>query len=164
MINARAETVFSRSAFARPIREQRCLIPADGFIEWQTIRKAKHPVHLRLVDGELFAMAGIWQRWSSPERGEVYTCSILTTVANEVVQPVHDRMPVILHPDDYDAWLDPDLQAPERLASMLRPFPAEAMTSVSISPRINDVAHDDPACLTEVEAPPKASEQLGFHF
>ncbi len=164
MINARAETVFSRGAFAKPVREQRCLIPADGFIEWVRIGKAKHPFHLRMSDGAVFAIAGIWQTWRSSKGDVVSSCSIITTEANAVVRPLHDRMPVILRPDDYGPWLDPERRTPEQLGAFLEPFDAEAMVAVSISPRVNDVAHDDPECLEEVSSPALPFEQLGFRF
>ena len=169
MINARSETVFKQPAFARVVRAQRCLIPADGFIEWMTVSKRKHPFHIRLTNGglgdaDVFVMAGLWQRWVSAAGAAVETCAIMTTTANEVVAAVHDRMPVILHPDDYGCWLDPDVSDPARIAPLLKPYPSEGMRAVAIDRRVNDVAHDDPECLAEVTPPPPPAEQLGFGF
>jgi len=162
MINARSETVFSRSAFAKPVRNQRCLIPADGFIEWKTMQKAKYPFHLRLKSEEVFAMAGIWQQWKDAEGRKVQTCAILTTSANALVGPIHDRMPVILQPADHSAWLSATTDE-EALAALLVPYDASAMTAVPIDPWVNKVAHDDPRCLAEVPAPPEQLD-LGFGF
>ncbi len=164
MINARSETVFKRPAFAKAILSQRCLIPADGFIEWRRIGKARHPIHLRMADDQVFAMAGVWQRWARSGRPPVETCAILTTTANPLVAPIHDRMPVILRPDDYPQWLDPEVDDEARITRLLAPYPAEAMRALAIDPRVNDVAHDDPECLAEVEPPPPGPEQLGFGF
>ena len=150
MINARAETLFKRGAFSRPARQQRCLIPADGFVEWRKVGRKRHPFHLRMKDGAVFAMAGIWQRREDDQGNTLYTCSIITTEANTVVAPVHNRMPVILQAEDYDAWLDPDEQSADRVEGLLTPYEADAMTSVPINDWVNDVAHDEPKCLTEL--------------
>lgn len=164
MINARSETIFKRSAFARSIIERRCLIPGDGFIEWKRIGKTKHPFHIRMEDEGVFMMAGVWQRWTSPTGITTLTCAIITTTANTVVAPVHDRMPVILHEDDHARWLDPELRSNDALSALMAPFPSEPMTAVPINPRINDVAHDDPDCFAEVAPAPPPAEQLGFRF
>ena len=164
MINARSETVFKQPAFARPVLEQRCVVPADGFIEWKKLGKIRQPYHLRMADGSVFAMAGLWQRWRSPEGQVVQTCTILTTMANEVVAPLHDRMPVILPKAQVERWLNPDLKSADDLRSALVPFPAESMVAVPISRRVNDVGHDDPDCLQEVEPPAPPPSQLGFGF
>ena len=163
LINARAETVFKTAAFARAVRTQRCLIAADGFIEWKKIGQRRHPFHIRRTDGEVFAMAGVWQRWSHEGR-TTETCSVLTTSPNALVAPLHNRMPVILQTDVYDAWLDPTNQATETLQPLLVPLPAEMMIAEPINPRVNDVAHDDPACLERIEPPEPPAEQLGFRF
>ena len=164
MINARSETVLKQPAFARAVRTQRCLIPADGFIEWLKVGRTRHPFHLRMISGDVFAMAGLWQRWIGDDGAPADTCAILTTTANEVVAPVHDRMPVILHSDDHEQWLDSDGLDEDRIVGLLKPYPSDRMRAVPVSRRVNDVAHDDPECLAEVAPPALPAEQLGFSF
>ncbi|MEM7678222.1 MAG: SOS response-associated peptidase, partial [Myxococcota bacterium] len=154
MINARSETIFTRPAFAHPVRTQRCLIPADGFIEWKTMHRAKYPFHIRLKSAEIFAMAGVWQRWQDSNGQTIQTCAIITTSANDIVRPIHDRMPVILQPADHSVWLDASARE-EALAPLLMPHSALAMEAVPIDPWVNSVKHDDPRCLLEVSPPPE---------
>jgi putative SOS response-associated peptidase YedK len=107
MLNARAETIKDKPAFRTAFQRRRCLIPSDGFYEWKSVGKQKQPVHFRMRDGRLFAFAGLWERWTSPDGTTLESCTIITTGANELVLPVHDRMPVILDPSRYNDWLDP---------------------------------------------------------
>ncbi|MBI4842162.1 MAG: SOS response-associated peptidase [candidate division NC10 bacterium] len=151
LINARAETVATKPAFRQALRERRCLILADGFYEWQRRGRHKQPFHIRMLDGRPFAFAGLWEHWEGPEGTVIDSCTILTTTANELVGALHDRMPVILAPQDYDVWLDPAIQEVERLEPLLRPYPAEEMTAHPVSTRVNNPANDSPAC---VEPPP----------
>ncbi len=109
MINARSETAATKPAFRDPMKSRRCLIPADGFYEWQRTGKAKQPYCFEVNDGELFAFAGLWDRWKDPSGQWIKSCSILTTTPNAVTSAVHDRMPVILDRDSYDLWLDPGM-------------------------------------------------------
>ncbi len=148
-INARVETVATKPAFRDAFRRRRCLIPADGFYEWQFSpgSKRKQPWYIELKDGEPFAFAGLWERWEPRQAGEpVESCTILVTEANELVRPIHARMPVILDPTDYDAWLDPAYD-PSALHALLKPYPAHAMTAWKIGTRVNNPRNDDPACL-----------------
>jgi putative SOS response-associated peptidase YedK len=159
MINARAETVARLPAFRDPFRERRCLVPASGFYEWRRGEKSRQPYLLRHRDGRLLALGGLWERWRpaphDPRHAEtIESCAVLTTPANELVARLHDRMPLIVRPEDYDAWLDPDLRDPERLAALLRPFPAEEMVAVPVSPRVNSPDNDDPGLLEPVEPRP----------
>jgi putative SOS response-associated peptidase YedK len=126
LINARSETAASKPSFRHAFRSRRCLIVADGFYEWQKLEGRKQP-YLFALDGDRpFGMAGMWERWD--KQGEaIETCTILTTSANQTVQPFHERMPVILPPESYDAWLDPRSQDTAKLADLLRPFPAKAI-------------------------------------
>lgn len=154
MINARAETVAEKPAFRSAFRHRRCLIPADGFYEWQVRpgSKLKQPWYIRLKDGELFAFAGLWERWeprAGAEGEPVESCTILVTDANELVRPIHDRMPVILDPADYETWLNPT-RDPEALRALLKPYPAPAMIAWKIGTRVNNPRNDDPACLEAV--------------
>ena len=132
MINARAEDVAEKPAFREALRKRRCLIPADGFYEWQKSGGKKRPFCFTMADDSLFAFAGIWERWKNPEGQWIETCSIITTTPNQLTEDVHDRMPVILHPEDYDLWLDPGFQQREGTAShapSLRSGPDEALRS-----------------------------------
>ena len=123
MINARGETLADKPAFRAAFRRRRCLVPADGYFEWQKTGSVKQPYYIRLCDDRPFAMAGLWESWLNPTTNEpLQSCTIITTQANQLTQPIHDRMPVILDAADYELWLDPQLQDPERLGALLRPF------------------------------------------
>lgn len=150
MINARAETVATKPAFRNAFRRHRCLVPADGFYEWMpTPGGHKQPVHVGRKDRAPFAMAGLCERWLSPDGDVLDTCTIITTEANAVLRAVHDRMPVIIDRDDYARWLDPAEPGPQDL---LVPYPAEITVYRLISTRVNNVRHDD-ASLIEPAAP-----------
>jgi putative SOS response-associated peptidase YedK len=143
MINARAEGIATKNAYRHAFRKQRCLIPADGFFEWKKIEgeKRKQPMYIHRVDGEPLAFAGLWETWRGPDRdGEpLYTCTIITTSANETMAPVHDRMPVILPPDLWEKWLDPEIQDTDELVRYLQPAPASLLTLYPISTAVNNV-------------------------
>lgn len=146
LINARAETVCEKPSFRDAFKRRRCLIIADGFYEWKKQSGKKQPFHFRLASGELFAFAGLWERWHSPDGDTIETGTIITTIANDLTATVHDRMPVILQPEQYDRWLDstPDLEA---LQSLLNPYPTEAMTTYPVSLAVNSPTHDSPECV-----------------
>lgn len=150
-INARAETAATKPAFRDALKSRRCLIPADGFYEWMRTGKAKQPYCFEVNEGELLAFAGLWDRWKDPSGNWVKSCSILTTTPNGVTSPVHDRMPVILDPDDYDLWLDPGMRDISAASDLLKPYDAQQMRCYPISTRINHVANDDEACSARVE-------------
>ncbi len=152
MINARAETVATKPAFRRPFRERRCLILADGFYEWQRQERRKQPFYIRLRDGHPFAFAGLWERWAPQDGQPLDSCSIITTVANDLIQPLHVRMPVILSPVDHEAWLDPSIREVERLQPLLRPYPPEEMEAYPVSTRVNNPANDTPECIERLMA------------
>jgi putative SOS response-associated peptidase YedK len=151
MINARSETAGTKPAFRDPLTNRRCLIPADGFYEWSRTGEVKQPYCFEVNDGELFAFAGIWDRWKDPSGIWVKTCSILTTTPNAVTSAVHDRMPVILDPDSYDIWLDPGMRDLTTASELLKPYDAQLMRCYPISTRINHVANDDEECSAPVE-------------
>jgi putative SOS response-associated peptidase YedK len=151
MINARSETAAAKPAFRDALKFRRCMIPADGFYEWQKAGRARQPYCFEVNEGELFAFAGIWDRWKDPNSNTVETCSILTTTPNAVAAAVHDRMPVILDPDSYDLWLDPGMRDASTAAEMLKPYNARLMRCYPVSRRINSVAHDDEECSAPVE-------------
>lgn len=151
MINARSETAHIKPAFRDALKLRRCLIPADGFYEWQKTGKAKQPYCFEVGGAELFAFAGIWDRWKDPSGNWIKTCSILTTTPNAVTSAVHDRMPVILDPDGYDLWLDPGMADVTAASELLKPFDARLMRCYPVSTRINHVADDDEECSRPVE-------------
>lgn len=150
MINARSETVAERPAFRSAFKDRRCLIPADGFYEWQKREDGKQPFHIRMADGTPFGLAGLWEHWKTPEGGWLYTCTILTTAANELMQPLHDRMPVIISAEQYALWLDLGMHDRGPLEELLRPYPAELMVALPVSKAVNKVANDGPELVTPV--------------
>jgi putative SOS response-associated peptidase YedK len=152
MINARAESVATKPAFHAAFQQRRCLVPADGFYEWKKPSpKQRDPYLIYLKDGELFAFAGLWESWKGPE-GVVETCSIITTDANELVRPLHDRMPVILATRDYDKWLDAGIEDPAQLEPLLKPYPASEMALRAVNPIVNNARNEDPRCVEPAEA------------
>lgn len=151
MINARAETASTKPAFRDALKSRRCLIPADGFYEWSRTARTKQPYCFEVGEGELFAFAGVWDRWKDPSGNWIKTCSILTTTPNAVTLAVHDRMPVILDPDNYDLWLDPGMQNVAAISELLKPYDARLMRSYPVSSRVNHVANDDVDCSAPVE-------------
>jgi putative SOS response-associated peptidase YedK len=151
MINARSETASTKPAFRDPLRLRRCLIPVDGFYEWKRTATSKQPYCFEVRDSELFAFAGLWDGWKSPDGQWIRTCSILTTTPNAVTSAVHDRMPVILNPDSYDLWLDPGMQNVAAIFELLKPYDAGIMRCYPVSTRLNPVANDDEQCSRPVE-------------
>jgi putative SOS response-associated peptidase YedK len=148
MINARAETIAEKPAFKKALHERRCIIMSDGFYEWAKKGQAKQPMYIVNRDGTPFGFAGLWDRWQPPEGGEpVESCTIITTDANELVGAFHDRMPVILGPEDYDSWLDPAIREPERLLPLLKSYPAAKMEAYPVSPVVNSPANESPECV-----------------
>ncbi len=147
LINARAETVAEKPSFRSAFLRRRCLIVADGFYEWQKRRSGKQPYYVRLREGQLFAFAGLWERWTGPQGQEIESCVLLTTSPNDLLRPIHDRMPVILHPDDYALWLDPAVDDRTRLQALLQPYPSDEMEAYPVGRRVNDPHNDDPRCI-----------------
>ncbi len=151
MINARSETAATKPAFRDAFLSRRCLVPADGFYEWVRTAKVKQPYCFEVNDGELFAFAGLWERWKDPSGEWIKSCSILTTTPNAVTSAIHDRMPVILDRADYDLWLDPGMKNADALSEMLKPFDARMMRCYPVSSRVNHVENDDAECAKSVE-------------
>jgi putative SOS response-associated peptidase YedK len=152
MINARAETAAEKPSFRDAMKRRRCLIPADGFYEWKKAGGKKLPYCFTMADDAIFAFAGLWERWRNPSGEPVESCTILTTEPNELAREIHDRMPVILSPEDYELWLDPGFARVDELKEMLKPYPAAGMRSFRVSDRVNQVKNDDPDCAAEIEA------------
>jgi putative SOS response-associated peptidase YedK len=151
MINARSETAATKPEFRDALKYRRCLIPADVFYEWARIGEARQPYCFEASDGKPFAFAGLWDQWQDSSGKIVETCSILTTSPNSVTSTVRDRMPVILDPDGYDAWLDPGMKDVDSASELLKPLDARLMRCYPISIRINHVANDDEECSRPVE-------------
>ena len=145
LINARAETAHRLPAFREAFRARRCLVPADGFYEWQRLEGRKQPFHIRRADGRPFAFAGLWQ--PRPGRELTAACVLLTTTPNELMAPIHDRMPLVLTSRACRAWIDPELRDPLGLASLLLPSPAADWIAVPVSSRVNQVANDDASLI-----------------
>ncbi|MFH7027244.1 MAG: SOS response-associated peptidase [Heteroscytonema crispum UTEX LB 1556] len=150
LINARAETVAEKRSFRSAFKRRRCLIVADGFYEWQHQEKKKQPFYIRLQDGQPFGFAGLWEQWKSPSGEEIDSCTIVTTEANELMRSLHDRMPVILNPQDYDLWLNPEVQDSEALQKLLRPYAASAMTAYPVSTKVNNPRHNSSDCIKPI--------------
>ena len=143
MINARGETVAEKPAFKQAFRQRRCLVPADGFYEWQTLGpKTKQPLLFKTADGAPFAFAGLWERWVPPQGEVLETFTIVNTAANEMMAQFHDRVPIVLSPADYAAWLDPAVDA----RALIKAPPSDWLTFRRVSTYVNSVKHDDPGC------------------
>lgn len=150
MINAQAETASTKPAFRAAFRRRRCLVLADGFYEWQRLERRKQPFYIRMRDSSPFAFAGLWEHWKGPDGTGIDSCTLLTTDPNDLLRPLHHRMPVILDPQDYDLWLDPGIQESERLQPLLRPYASEELMAFPVSTRVNNPAYDAQECLEPV--------------
>lgn len=158
MINARSETVQERSAFRDAFERRRCIIPADGFYEWKQTPSGKIPMRITL-GGELFAFAGLWEKWQRGDQPPLYTCTILTTSPAPSIADIHDRMPVMLRPEQYDLWLQSDAD-PEELKALLRPYEGEDLQAYTVSTLVNKVENDGPECVQPAE--PETAEQTSL--
>jgi putative SOS response-associated peptidase YedK len=145
MINARAETVSEKPSFRSAFKKRRCLILADGFYEWQKTDNGKQPFYIKMEDDSPFAFAGLWEIWKDEE--EIRSCTIITTEANNLMDEIHHRMPVILHPEDYGMWLDPDFDEKEPLTSLLKPYPSDTMEAYTVSRRVNKPSNNEPSVV-----------------
>jgi len=149
MINARSETLAEKPTFRTAFRRRRCLIPADGFYEWQSAgagRGKKQPFYVHFRDDRPFAFAGLWEKWSADPL-TIESCTIVTTSASPALESLHERMPVILDPSDYDQWLDPAAQEPSAVAHLLVPCTDQELIAEPVSTHVNRVANDDPHCV-----------------
>jgi putative SOS response-associated peptidase YedK len=146
MINARAESVAEKPAYRTAFRRRRCLVPADGFYEWRQTADGKQPYYIRMKNAGIFAFAGLWEHWEGNDE-VIESCTIIVTEANDIIRPVHDRMPVIIAPADYTQWLDPERQEPASLRPLLRPYPAEAIEVYPVSRRVNSPKNNDAECI-----------------
>ena len=156
MINARSETVEEKPSFKHAFKRRRCLIPTTGFYEWTKRDNQKVPMYIHLKAHPVFAFAGIWEIWNSPQGDEVRTCTILTTDANPLLKDLHHRMPVILPKDDYDMWLSSDELPSTALKPLLQAYPAEDMDYYQVSTQVNRVANDVPELIDRYNPPRQA--------
>lgn len=152
MINARAETILHKPAFRTPLERKRCIIPADSFYEWKknASGSGKQPMRIQLNSGSLFAMAGLYDTWLAPDGSKLSTCTIITTESNELIAGIHERMPVILRPEDEAGWLNRSNRDPARLLHLLKPFPAKEMRAYPVSSHVGNVNNDSPECVLEI--------------
>ena len=159
MINARMETLAQKPAYRGALRSRRCLIPADGFYEWKRLPGGgKQPMHIGLKSQRPFAFAGLWERWRNPEGAEIRTCTIITGPANELVRPIHDRMPVILHPEDFKRWIDPAEREAADLLPILSPYSSAEMQAYPVGTKVNSPSIDTPECVERVDTSPPPRE------
>ena len=159
MINARAESAPDKPAFRSAFRKHRCLVPADGFYEWQKLDasgRRKQPYLIKMKDGSPFAFAGLWERWRGTGGKEIESFTILTTDPNDVTRPLHNRMPAIVDERDYDKWLDPKVEDVEALKEVLHPAAAEPMMAHPVSTRVNKPENDDAECMKPASPLPLA--------
>jgi putative SOS response-associated peptidase YedK len=149
MINARSETLHEKPAFRAAFRRRRCLVLADGFYEWRQEpgKKVKTPIYIQIEPKKTFAFAGLWENWQSPDGSEVLSCTIITTPPNDLVEPIHNRMPAILDPQVYTDWLTPEEIDPSRLGKLLKPYPGDDMIAYPVSRLVNSPENDLPECI-----------------
>ncbi|MBU0677189.1 MAG: SOS response-associated peptidase [Verrucomicrobia bacterium] len=154
MINARAETLAEKPSFKRLLKRRRCLVAADGFYEWKKIEgtKTKTPYRFTLKSGDLFAFAGLWDSWRTPDGSDLYTYTIVTTEANEIVKPVHHRMPVVLSREKQEVWLDPGRTDEKDVLPFMEPCPNEDLRSCEVSTIVNSPRNDTPECIRTIGA------------
>ncbi|MCP3904299.1 MAG: SOS response-associated peptidase [Planctomycetes bacterium] len=150
LINARSETAATKPSFRDAMRHRRCLVPADGFYEWKKTETGKQPYWIHARDGRPQVMAGLWEKWWGRDSEAIESFTILTTESNDLLRPLHDRMPVFLSDDDLDHWLDPAAE-PASLAAMLEPPDAALLEVTAVSRHVNNAKHDDPACVEPVD-------------
>jgi len=150
MINARSETLAEKPSFKNAFKRRRCLILADGFYEWQKIpgTKSKIPTYIRMKDGKPFAFAGLWENWQSNDGSHILSTTIITTQPNDLIKPIHNRMPVILPESTYDEWLKPGEVDPIELSPLLRPFDSDQMDAFAVSSLVNNPRNESPSCIT----------------
>ena len=151
MINARAETVAEKPSFRSAFKKRRCLILADGFYEWQKVGKIKIPTHIRMKDREPFAFAGLYEYWKTKSGKMLESCTIVTTTPNEIMRPIHHRMPAIISPENEAAWLDPENHDVSKLLSLLQPYNPEQMESFEVSDFVNSPSNQGPLCTKPIQ-------------
>lgn len=162
LVNARAETLVEKPSFREALRTRRCLIPATGFYEWETIGRAKHPWYFRWRDDEPLGFAGLWETWRAPDGSLLESCAIVTTTPNAVMRPIHHRMPVMLTLAQFEPWLDPRATDPAVVLPLLQPAPADAMVATRVSDYVSSIQHEGPECLAAATTPITPQLSLGL--
>ena len=152
LINARAETLAEKPSFRTALVRRRCLIPGDGFYEWQKVGNGKQPMRIHRKDDDLFAFAGLWDEWHTPDGSPLHTCTIITVGPNALMAPIHDRMPAILRPEDEAAWLDRSLMRVPDLLALLAPYPVDDLEAYAVSRSVNAPTSDSPDCIAPLES------------
>jgi putative SOS response-associated peptidase YedK len=152
LINARAETLAEKPSFRTALKRRRCLVVADGFYEWKKDGARKIPMYIQIEDGRPFGFAGLWEVWQPPDGSLLKTCTIITTEPNELTATIHNRMPAILPPEAYDAWLKPGELPAEEVLPLLRPYDARRMKATPVSTRVNSPSVDSPECILPLVA------------
>jgi len=147
MINARAETAAEKPSYRAAMRRRRCLIVADGFYEWQKTTDRKQPYFIHMADQRPFAFAGLWEAWEGADHSYIESCTILTTEPNDLLRPIHNRMPVILAAEHYDRWLDPTTREANEVLPLLKPFSSDPMAAYPVGTLVNNPKNDEPACV-----------------
>ncbi|MFS1518574.1 SOS response-associated peptidase [Bacillus sp. SCS-151] len=150
MINARGETIAEKPSFRNAYKKKRCLVIADSFYEWKKTQDRKIPMRIKLKSNEPFGMAGLWESWKSPEGKTIYSCTVITTEPNDLMSTIHDRMPVILKPDDEKVWLDPTINDTNYLQQFIKPFDQEQMEAFEVSSDVNSPKNNSPNLIQKV--------------
>jgi putative SOS response-associated peptidase YedK len=151
MINARAETLTEKASFQNAYMKRRCLVIADSFYEWKRHKDStKTPMRIKLKSDQLFAMAGLWEKWKAPDGNSIFSCTVITTSPNELVKEIHDRMPVILKPEDEKIWLDPTINSPKSLDYLLKPLPEDLMEAYEVSSLVNSPKNNSPNLIQQI--------------
>ena len=152
MINARIETVMEKSTFKKPLQKRRCLVPFDGFYEWKKTHKGKIPYRIVTTNQEIFTVAGLWEKWSDPQQGDIFSFTLITQPSNDKLKDIHDRMPAILLPEQEKLWLSSDIPESD-LLEMIKPYPNDLIRSYTVSQRVNKVSENDEDLIKEVNYP-----------
>ena len=160
LLNARAETLTEKPSFRTALTRRRCLLPADGFYEWQKQGKTKQPLRIHRRDDALFAFAGLWDEWTSPDGSPLRSCTIITVAPNELMATIHNRMPAMLRPEDEASWLDASMTSLNDLLALLAPYPDDEIEAHPVSTMVNSVANDSPACIVPIDLEPDLTLQL----
>ena len=151
LINARSETAAEKPGFRGAMKYRRCIVPVSGFYEWKKINsKTRQPHHITVDGADVFGLAGLWEMWQDADGNELETMAVLTCAPNEMMADLHDRMPVILAPSDYNAWLDPDQQDATRATRLLKPYPADNMVAWPVSTYVNKAGNEGDKCIEPV--------------